>query len=159
MRVNFSRKRQAAGIALAILAWPWADAVAAEIRDLPVPAATILPNTIITVAQIRPRSFRVTSTSVAGFATVESEILGKQARRRLIAGKPIPLASLTLPFAIRRGTIAAALYHDEGFTISISLVALADGAAGDMIEARNIETGTVVLARVRADGSLTVESP
>lgn len=152
------RKRRLTGIALAMLVMPHAR-TAAEVRNLPVPVATILPNTTITSAQIRARSFKVTATSVAGFATEESEILGKQTRRRLIAGKPIPLSSLTLPLAIRRGMVAAAVYHESGFTIAVPLVALSDGAAGDIIEARNAETGAIVLARVKPDGSLAVNSP
>ena len=152
------QSRRVPGTALALLALlSGCGDAAAEIRDLPVPAATILPNTVITNTQIKARSFKVTSTSVAGFATDASEIVGKQARRRLFAGRPVPLSSLALPFAVRRGAVVAAVFQEDGFSISASLVALQDGAEGDVIEARNATSGTIVLAKVKPDGTLEVD--
>ena len=144
-------------LAMLLMASAMPDA-AAEIRDLPVPAAMIFPNTVITRTHVKPRRFKVTPTSTVGFATDVSQIVGKQTRRRLVAGKPIPLSSLSLPYAVRRGAVVAVLYQENGFSITASLVALADGAEGDVIEARNTVTGSVVTAKVRSDGTLAVES-
>ena len=133
-----------------------APSTAADIRDLPVPAITIYPNDIITTGSLTQRRFRVTSTSIIGFATDSASIIGTQARRRLVAGKPIPLAAFGVPIAIRRGANVPASYMEEGFSITASLVALQDGMAGDVIEARNNGTGVLVRATVQADGSLQV---
>ena len=131
-----------------------ADTATAEIRSLPVPAATILASDMITAGMVTDRQFRVTATSTAGFATNREQLMGRQARRRLVAGKPIPLNALQMPTAVKRGAGVPAVYADGGISISTSLVALQDGAAGDVITARNPQTGVVVRASVNADGSL-----
>ncbi len=129
---------------------------AAEIRDLPVPAVTIYPNDIISGTLLVERRFRVTSTSLVGFATSRAGIVGKQTRRRLSAGKPIPLSALGTPLAVRRGATVSASYFEQGFSISTLLVALQDGSVGDVIDARNTSSGTLVRALVQSDGSVVV---
>ena len=138
-----------------VLAWEAVSATA-EIRGLPVPTKTIPLNAIITGEQVTDRRFKVTATSINGFATERSELIGKQARRRLLAGKPVPLAALAEPVAVRRGAAVTATYQEDGFSISTSLIALQDGAAGETIEARNVATGSTVRATVRTDGTLAV---
>jgi flagella basal body P-ring formation protein FlgA len=140
--------------ALAILAQ--APQALAEIRGLPVPAATIYPGDTISSALLVERQFRVTAASIAGIATNRAVVIGKQPRRRLLAGKPIPLAALGAPVVVRRGAAVSASYMDLGLSISASLVALRDGVAGDMIDARNAASGVIVRAVVRPDGTLQV---
>ena len=129
---------------------------AADIRDLPVPSVTIYPNDIISGSLLVDRRFHVTATSVVGFATSWAGIVGMQSRRRLSAGKPIPLAALSIPVAVRRGAMVSARYSELGFSISASLIALQDGAAGDVIDAKNTASGVLVRALVRPDGTLHV---
>lgn len=128
----------------------------AEIRDLPVPAVAISSNEIISGEHLATRRFRVTPASVAGFALDAGFLLGKQARRRLAAGKPIPLSAIGEPIAVRRGATVQARYSDAGLSITASVVALTDGFEGDEIQARNPASGSVVDAVVQADGSLLV---
>jgi flagellar basal body P-ring formation protein FlgA len=127
-----------------------------DIRTLPVPAGTIYPTDVITSAVVVDRRFKVTSTSVMGFATQRSEIIGKQARRRLAAGKPIPLSALGMPRLIRKGDLVSSAYRGSGFSIVATLTALQDGGEGETIAARNTETGRIVHALVIADGTLAV---
>ena len=142
---------------LPVFCWlVWTVPAAAEIRALPVPAATIYPDEVINGAMLSERRFRVTTASVRGFATSGSAVLGKQARRRLIAGEPIPLAALADRVAVRRGMSIAAAYQEDGFTISTFLIALQDGSSGDVINARNAASGAIVRALVRSDGTLLV---
>lgn len=145
-------------IAVLLLSSLVACPAAAEVRNLPVPAATISPNDVITGGQITGRRFKVTATSVNGFATERSELIGKQARRRLPAGKPIPLSALAEPVAVRRGAAVTATYQEQGLSISTALVALRDGTAGETIDARNVAAGSTIRATVQADGSLAVSS-
>jgi flagella basal body P-ring formation protein FlgA len=133
-----------------------APAALAEIRELPVPTATIYPNDIITSAEITARKFQTTARSMVGIATSRSEIVGRQARRRLAAGKPIPLSAVSVPLAVKRGALVTASYSDAGLLISTSLIALQDGVEGDIIDARNTASGAVVRARVKSDGTLAV---
>jgi flagella basal body P-ring formation protein FlgA len=129
---------------------------AADTRALPVPRATIYPGQILSADDMSSRQFRVTSQSVLGIATEAGDIIGKQARRRLLAGKPVPMSALEDPILIKRGSQAIAIYEDSGLSISIQVQALEDGSENDMILVRVSDTGKVLHARVKLDGSLAL---
>ncbi|MCA3554237.1 flagellar basal body P-ring formation chaperone FlgA [Aestuariivirga sp.] len=126
------------------------------VRALPVPRETMFPGDVITADRLTDRQFQTTEQSVRGIATSSSEVIGKETRRRLVAGMPIALGGLGTPLAIRRGAAAVAVYRDEGFSISTSVIALSDGAEGDVIDARALETGAVIKVQVLPDGALAV---
>ncbi len=102
------------------------------------------------------RQFKTTPRSLLGIATKPDEIAGKEARRPLQAGKPIPLSALMKPLAVRRGSKVAASYSEAGLSISTQLLALEDGSVGDHISLRNMATGAVVNAEILANGALVV---
>lgn len=128
----------------------------AAIRSLPVPAATIYPGQAIEAAHLTSRKFQTTPQSLSGIATDEEQIVGKETRRRLIAGRPISLASLTEPVAIRRGAPGVAFYREDGFSISTPVIALQDGSSGEIIDARATSNGAVIKVEVRPNGDLVV---
>lgn len=128
----------------------------AAIRSLPVPAATIYPGQVISPDQLTTRRFQTTPQSLSGVATEAAQILGKETRRRLIAGRPVSLAALSVPVAIRRGAPAIAFYRESGFSISTPVIALEDGSEGDIIDARATATGAVIQVEVQANGELAV---
>lgn len=126
------------------------------VRNLPVPRETLLPGDVITPEQLTERQFQTTDRSVRGVATSAEEILGKETRRRLVAGMPIALGGLGTPLAVRRGAGAIAYYREDGFSISTSVIALADGVEGDVIDVRAVETGATLKAQVLPGGELAV---
>jgi len=130
-----------------------------SIRSLPVPVETIYPGQAITADQLTARRFQTTAQSINGIALEESQIIGKETRRRLVAGQPVSLASLTAPLAIRRGATVVASYTEDGFSISTPVMALRDGSAGEVIEARATATGAIVKVQVEANGALSVVGP
>lgn len=134
-----------------------ARAEGAGIRLLPVPSATISAGEIVSASDLTERKFQTTPRSLSGIATEAGEITGKQARRRLLAGRPVPLSALTRPLSVRRGAKVNASYQDAGLSISTQVMALEDGAAGDTIDTRNLATGALVRAEVLQDGSLAVK--
>lgn len=136
-----------------------ADGEGASIRALPVPTMTINVGELVTSELLNERKFRTTARSLDGFVTDSSEIIGKEARRRLIAGRPIPAAALGKPVALKRGTSAVAFYREEGFSISAPVIALSDGAEGAIIVAKSTETGAVIKVKVLSNGELLVVSP
>lgn len=148
--------RVAALILAGLAATDAAGSAAAEIRDLPVPVRTIYPEELIAPSELASRRFATTRTSIVGIAVAVEDVAGKQAKRRLTPGKPIPLSAVTTPLAVHRGAAAAALFEENGISISTTLTALEDGKADDVIRARNMETGLVVKALVKADGTLAV---
>lgn len=149
----------AAVLAMGFMAVPEARGSEGSITSLPVPAVTLLPGEIVRPSQITERKFRTTPRSLTGIATQVSEVTGKEIRRRLLAGRPIPLSALSKPMAVRRGSKVTVSYEEEGFSISTEAVALEDGATGDVIEARNAATGNVIRAEVLASGRLMVRAP
>lgn len=132
------------------------EAAGTAVRSLPVPRETLFPGDVITADRLVERQFQTTAQSVRGFATDSSEILGKETRRRLVAGMPIALGGLGTPMVVRRGAAGTAVFQDDGFSISTSVVALSDGASGDVIDARSVETGAVIKVQVLPGGELAV---
>lgn len=127
------------------------------VRALPVPMSTIPAGQVIRASDLTERKFHTTSRSLLGMATSLSEIEGKEARRRLQAGKPVPLAAVMKPIAVRRGMKVTASYEDAGLSISTQLVALEDGSSGDIISLRNVATGTLVSGEILGDGAIRVQ--
>lgn len=144
---------------LGFMALPEALGSDGSITSLPVPAVTLLPGQIIQPAQLTQRRFRTTPRSLTGIATQAGEVTGKEIRRRLLAGRPIPLSAMSKPMAVRRGSKVTVSYEEDGFSISTQAVALEDGATGDVIEVRNAATGSVIRAEVLASGTLMVRAP
>ncbi len=143
-----------------LLAQAAAEAVAQDfgIRDLPVPVETILPGETITADRLSTRQFRTTPQSLSGIATSNSEVIGRETRRRLVAGMPIAVGGLVTPTAIKRGSTSTATYREDGFSISTEVVALSDGGEGDIISARALETGSIIKVEVLAGGELRISS-
>lgn len=142
-----------------IMVVPEASGSEGSVTSLPVPTVTLLPGQVIQPAQITQRKFRTTPRSLTGIATQAGEVTGKEIRRRLLAGRPIPLSALSKPMAVRRGSKVTVSYEENGFSISTQAVALQDGATGDVIEARNAASGSVIRAEVLASGTLMVREP
>jgi flagella basal body P-ring formation protein FlgA len=127
-----------------------------SIRSLPVPTTTIYPGEVIEADHLTSRKFQTTAQSLSGIATDEQQILGKETRRRLIAGRPVSLAALTKPVTIRRGAAGIAFYREDGFSISTPVIALEDGSSGDIINVRATANGSVIQVEVRSNGELAV---
>lgn len=152
------RKGLAVAVMLLAAGAPAAFAEGAGIRLLPVPSAAISAGEIISASDLTQRKFQTTARSLSGIATEADEITGKQARRRLLPGRPVPLSALARPMAVQRGAKVTAAYEEAGLSISTQVIALQDGAAGDVIDARNPTTGAIVRAEVLPSGSLAVRN-
>lgn len=82
--------------------------------------------------------------------------VGKQTRRMIAAGMPLPLQGLRSPRAVRRGaTITVALARGP-LAVRVGGVALQDGAVGDRIQARNHSSRRIVEGVIGDDGVLMV---
>ena len=133
--------------------------VRAEVRELPVPAQTISPRQVVKDGDLTYRKFRTTEASIRGIALDMGQIVGLQARRRLVPGRPVPLAALGKAILVERGKRTSAFFEIDGLSIRANLITLEEGSAGDVISARNLETGTAVRATVSPDGTLRVDVP
>ena len=90
------------------------------------------------------------------FAFSRADLIGKVARRTLLPGRAIPLQALDNPRLIRNGSIVKMVYVDGGLWIETDGAALQDGAIGDVIRLRNVDSGIAIEGRVQADGTVLV---
>ena len=79
------------------------------------------------------------------------------ARRTLLAGQPIPQNALRDPFVIRQGKTVSLIFQSGNISITGIAVALESGSAGEIIGARNPDSGMTVHGVVQADGSLRAQ--
>jgi len=146
-------------LVVAVLDMSFPATVSAAAANLPVPTITLYPGDTITPELIIYRPFTGSEQSFAPFARYANQLAQKSARRTLVAGRPIPLVAVKNPDAVHQGVAATAVYEANGLKIITMLLPLRNAAVGETIEARNIETGTVVRAVVKADGSLRLGTP
>lgn len=140
---------------VAILAGAAVPASAGDIR-LVLPNVTIYPGDIIADAQIIERLFPEGSVGKYPLAGERSMVVGKVARRTLLPGKPIPLTGVRDPDVISRGGTVIAMFKAGGLTITSTVTPLRAGQVGDVIEARNNDSGQIIRGVVQADGTLRV---
>ncbi|MBI2720112.1 MAG: flagellar basal body P-ring formation protein FlgA [Rhizobiales bacterium] len=129
----------------------------ADTRLLPVPLVTLYPGDALGNTQIAEKSFTADPSAWANYVLDRGGLAGKVARRTLVAGQPIAISSLKERDAVERGRPIAAIYRSAGFTVSTILMPLQSGRPGEVIQARNTDSGVTIYARVQADGSLLVE--
>jgi flagellar basal body P-ring formation protein FlgA len=146
----------AAWIASALVS---AAAAAAAQQPLPVPVAVIYPGEAVDQAAIVDKLFNVPQSAVGNYVLNREQLRGLYAKRPLLPGKPIPLNYLKHKDVVAQGTPTRAVYQGNGFVISTILVPQQAGGAGDIIDARNPQFGTMVKARIADDGSLVVGGP
>jgi flagella basal body P-ring formation protein FlgA len=124
---------------------------------LPVPRTTIYPGETIDGDSLADILF--VARTVARGTVFESRdaIAGKVARRTLLPGKPVPINAVREPYAVNQGKPTQLVFKSEGLTITGVAIALQNGSVGDVISARNIDSGITVKGTVQADGTLRVD--
>ena len=137
----------------------YAGSPQADPRNLPVPRATIYAGDTITAALMTERLFEVRANMRSGVIEQASEIVGKVARRTLLPGQVIPLNAVRPPDLVRQGRPAAAIYQADGLTITMQVLPMQPGMAGDYIAVQNSDSGVVIKGTVLPDGSISVSAP
>ena len=144
------------GALAALLLAPVAPALA-EGRPWPVPLVTIHPGETIRDSIIEDREF---PGLVDRPQAIDSRrvLVGKVARRTLVAGQLIPVNAVEDPKLVVRGTPVQVVFAQDGLVISALASPLQSGSVGDLVRARNIDSGLVVVGTVQSDGTLRVGS-
>jgi flagella basal body P-ring formation protein FlgA len=123
---------------------------------LPVPRGTIYPGDAIDAEALSERLFVARTVARGTVFEGREALLGKVARRTLLPGQPIPVNAIREPFAVSQGKPAQLVFKAEGLTITSAAIALQNGSIGDVVTARNVDSGTIVRGTVQADGTLRV---
>jgi flagella basal body P-ring formation protein FlgA len=74
----------------------------------------------------------------------------------LLPGRAIPTVAVEEPRAVSTGTLVQLIYENDGLTIVTTAQALQNGFVGQVVQVRNVESGTIVSGLVQADGSVRV---
>lgn len=125
------------------------------------PATAVVPTSIIypgeTVNYERVQVVEVTNPNLVGeYAHTAEEVVGMIARSTLLPGRTISPAALRVPFAMTRGSTVRLTFSIGNMTISAAGSPLTDAAVGDVIRARNLDSGVIVSGTVMADGTIHV---
>jgi flagella basal body P-ring formation protein FlgA len=163
--MNFRPKRDAllkfaAGVAVALSLASGAafaqDASDGDRAMLPVPRVVIYPGDIIHEDMLMDVPADEAQSAGGSMIETRSGLIGKMARRTLLPGRAILAIAVNNPRAVVNGAEVRLVYTDDGLTIVASASALQDGAVGDMIKVRNVDSGLTVSGVIQPDGSVRV---
>jgi flagella basal body P-ring formation protein FlgA len=141
-----------------VLSLSLADCVFAEevATQLPVARRTIYPGDIITEDMITLKGADQMR-GVGAFVTEPESLIGRTARRTLLPGQAIPKVAIREAYTVFQGKTVSVIFHSGTVTITGVASALESGSAGELISARNPDTGIVIRGIVQPDGSLRAD--
>ncbi|WP_408642391.1 flagellar basal body P-ring formation chaperone FlgA [Sinorhizobium chiapasense] len=148
------RVRTAAfAVALAALLSP--ATVFAERPTAVIPKQTIYPGETLDESLVEVVD--VTNPNLTdGYVRSIEEIEGKVTKRTLLPGRVILASALRDQYAVERGSTVRLIFNNGALTITAAGSPLQDAAVGDLIRARNVDTGVIVSGTVMADGTIHV---
>ncbi|MEW6256108.1 MAG: flagellar basal body P-ring formation chaperone FlgA [Pseudomonadota bacterium] len=131
-------------------------AIAAPEVLLTVPASTINAGDVITDDMLEERPFTVASAQRYPMAASRSSLVGKVAKRMLVAGNPIATFAVMEPKLVTRGVVATIIFQEGGLHIRGQAMPLESGVAGAAIRLKNQDSGHIINGIVQADGTVKV---
>lgn len=126
-------------------------------RTVFVPRAVIYPGDRLTEANLIERQLLVDPDNPPVFGEREQDLLGKVARRTLLPGELIPDMAIRAQDLIKQGRTYKLVYSSKFVSIVGVGVPLQSGAAGEIINVRNPESGIIIKARIEPDQTLAVD--
>jgi len=145
--------RLALPLAAACLAWtalPVAAETAIVTTRVVYPGETLAPDVLEEVP------FKRGNRKLAPVAQQFRELDGKVAKRTILPGRLVPLASIREAWLVERGKAVTLIFDMGSMRITAKAVTLDNGIAGDSIRARNVDSGKIISGTVLADGSVQV---
>lgn len=85
-----------------------------------------------------------------------AEMVGKEARRPLMAERPVSEGSLSAPRTVLRGTAVTISLGHDGLTLAAPGKSLEDGALGQLIRVVNTQSNKIIHAEVVGDAEVRV---
>ncbi|HWK15199.1 MAG TPA: flagellar basal body P-ring formation chaperone FlgA [Rhizobiaceae bacterium] len=156
MMTRLLRSFSVATLAAALLAG--AVAIAAAQQTVVVPTRVIYPGETLGADALEDVPFTNRPELLANVAVAQGEAQGKVAKRTLLPGRMIPVASLREPYAVEAGKPVQAVFSHGALVISLTAVPLQPGSVGEVIRARNIDSGVIFTGVVLADGTIRVSA-
>jgi flagellar basal body P-ring formation protein FlgA len=125
-------------------------------RTMPVPTITIYPGETIKEGVLVERDF--SAGLVANLPVIEAThlLVGKVARRTLLPGQLVPRNAVEEARLVERGKPIQVVFSEAGMTIVTVASPLQSGGVGEMVRARNLDSGVTIVGTVQPDGTLRV---
>ncbi len=123
---------------------------------LPVVAGIVAPGETITDAMLMDKAFPAHVTSQYPVAVSRAQLVGKVARRVLMAGHAVPVAAVGDAKLVTRGVATELRFEQDGLLITAVGVPLDSATAGTMVRLKNLDSGKIVTGVVQPDGSVKV---
>ena len=133
--------------------------VNAGVVSLPVPIVTLYPGDALTEDVVAERRFKSRKSRRIPVALTVDEVIGKVAKRTLLKGKPIALHALRQRHVVKKGQTVRVVYLVGGISITALAMSLRSGGTGDLIQARNVDSGKIITGMIAQDGSLILRVP
>ena len=133
-----------------------AEAQRAPVK-LPVPKVTLYPGDKITADSITMQAF-YNGAERLPVAKTRAAVVGKVARRTLIAGKPIPRIGVRAANVVQQGRQVPIVFSSGGLVITGRAMALQSAVPGASLSLRG-ESGTTIRGTVQPNGTVRVDGP
>ncbi|MBB4288460.1 flagella basal body P-ring formation protein FlgA [Rhizobium leguminosarum] len=122
-----------------------------------VPTTIIYPGDTLSASQLQ--EVEVTNPNLAGdFAKSISQVEGMVSKRTLLPGRTISVSGLREAYTVTRGSTIRLVFSLGAMTISAAGTPLEDGSTGQVVRARNMDSGVIVSGTVLADGTVHVRA-
>lgn len=121
-----------------------------------VPSRTIYPGETVSLDALREVELKPGKQAPDAVASRVDELDGKVARRTLLPGRYVPLASLREAYLVEQGSPVQVIYQAGALTITAAAICLQSGAAGEVVRVRNLDTGKTFTGIVAGDGTVRV---
>lgn len=124
--------------------------------DVPVPMRSLAPGDLAQAEDFTLRRLPFHALSASSVLALE-EIRGREIRRLLPEGRPIPASSLRAPRVIRRGDRLELIYSGPGLRVTAAARALEDAALGATLRVQNLSSGKIVTGQALTDGRVEID--
>ncbi|WP_235602308.1 flagellar basal body P-ring formation chaperone FlgA [Sulfitobacter geojensis] len=122
---------------------------------VPVPARRIMPEEIVTAADVTLVEMPLQRVGTFAIASAE-KLVGQQVRRMLVAGRPVPRQSVIPPVIVSRGEKVKILLSYGGLQLTAAGRAMADAHAGQEIRVVNLSSNKAISAIATTPGTVEV---
>ncbi|WP_111734713.1 flagellar basal body P-ring formation chaperone FlgA [Roseovarius amoyensis] len=136
--------------------------VACAIALLALPPGGAAADMIVSVRTIRAQEvigkqdITLKAGEMPGVAAHPADLVGKEARVALYAGRPIRLADVGAPALVERNQIVTLVFNHGGLLILAEGRSLSRAGVGEPVRAMNLASRNTVSGRVGADGRIHV---
>jgi flagella basal body P-ring formation protein FlgA len=128
-----------------------------EFVEIPVLRSRIMKGEVVKASDIY-------KTQISGakyrsdYLTENDEIVGKTAKRSLMAHTPISSSLLQTENLITNNQTVTVIYEQGGLELKLTAKALQDGVAGDMVQVKNLRSGAIISGVVTGKNTVRVEN-